>query len=208
MKDFIKKNYKKIIVILLLLTFTLIAYLIKADLINGFDSFIYKYLSIGISANVTQIYKIVTFLSSAIMVIIITILIFIIFKNKIYGKLVSLNLINVVVINQVLKIVFSRERPNILMLVDEKGYSFPSGHAMTSTAFYGFLIYLIWQTNLKKDKKYLFTIILLSIILTVCISRIYLGVHYASDVVAGICLSLVYLIIYVNLIKKYLFKSN
>lgn len=201
---FLKEHYKLIVSFIFLLCFIFIAFLIKKNYISNFDNFIYHYLSLGISPKLTNIYKIITSLSSAIMVVVVAILMFVLIKNKKYGILSSINLINVVLLNQLLKIIFSRERPNILMLIDEKGYSFPSGHAMTSTAFYGFIIYLIWKTNIKQDKKILFTVILSSIILLVSISRIYLGVHYASDVIGGICISLVYLIFYINLIKKYL----
>lgn len=200
----LKEHYKLILSFIFLLCLIFIAFLIKKNYISNFDNFVYHYLSLGISPKLTNIYKIITSLSSAIMVVVVAILMLVLIKNKKYGILSSINLINVVLLNQLLKIIFSRERPNILMLIDEKGYSFPSGHAMTSTAFYGFIIYLIWKTNIKQDKKILFTVILSSIILLVSISRIYLGVHYASDVIGGICISLVYLIFYINLIKKYL----
>lgn len=197
---------KKILGCFIFLFIILIITLIKMKKIEIFDSFIYHYFSLGISEHTTNLYLFFTFLCSSIIMIIITVLCFLIFKNKKIPKLILLNLINVVFLNQVLKIIFVRKRPNILMLIEEKGYSFPSGHAMTSTAVYGFFIYLIWQSKMNNDKKILMTVLLSGLIILICSSRIYLGVHYASDVLAGILISILYLIIYTSFVKKYIEK--
>ena len=202
------KYRKKILEFILLFLIILIIYLIKTEKIEMFDSFIYHYFSLGISDTTTSLYLFFTFLCSAITMITITILCLLFFKNKKAAKLVLLNLINVIVLNQTMKAIFARERPNILMLIDEKGYSFPSGHAMTSTAVYGFFIYLIWQSKMSNDKKILSTVLFGGLIFLICSSRIYLGVHYASDVVAGILISTLYLMIYISLTKKYIEKDK
>ena len=79
------------------------------------------------------------------------------------------------------------------------GYSFPSGHSMISMAFYGLIIYYVWK-NVKNIKIRNITCILLSIlILLIGISRIYLGVHYASDVLGGFIISIAYLIVFITI---------
>ena len=84
-------------------------------------------------------------------------------------------------------------------MLDLSTYSFPSGHSMISVAFYGFIGYLFLHS--KRDKKIRIFVIISAMILTLLIgiSRIYLGVHYASDVLAGFVLSLAYLILFVSI---------
>lgn len=94
-------------------------------------------------------------------------------------------LIGATVLNEALKVFFHRQRPSLIHLVQVSGLSYPSGHAMISFSFYGLLICLLWL-NLRKPVLRFFLICLLVIlILLIGISRIYLGVHYPSDVVAG-----------------------
>lgn len=78
-----------------------------------------------------------------------------------------------------------RPRPDAEHLVEASTMSFPSGHAMSSIAFFGFLIYLVWRLVSTKWLRWLLSIVLLLLILAIGFSRIYLGVHYPSDVLAG-----------------------
>lgn len=87
--------------------------------------------------------------------------------------------------NIVLKRVFNRARPSLDHLVTVNTLSYPSGHAMSATAFYGFLIYLCLRYRMRRWLKVLLVIVLTVIILSIGLSRIYLGVHYPSDVAAG-----------------------
>lgn len=104
--------------------------------------------------------------------------------------------------NQGLKYSIKRLRPEHLRLIKQGGYSFPSGHAMVSIAIYGFLIYLVNQKIKKKSLKILLTILLVIGILSIGISRIYVGVHYPSDVVAGYLLALSILLLVIDGYKK------
>jgi len=86
----------------------------------------------------------------------------------------------------VLKTAFQRARPDIQHLIAVGGYSFPSGHAMVATVFYGMLGYLIWL-NLRERSKTAWIVPVLTalLIFSIGVSRIYLGVHFPSDVLAG-----------------------
>lgn len=98
-------------------------------------------------------------------------------------------------LNYALKNIFHRARPDIQHLVNAGGYSFPSGHAMVSATFYGMLGYLIWLNLHERNKPSWYVIVVTSIfIAAIGVSRIYLGVHFPSDVVAGFAAGGVWLI--------------
>jgi len=95
-----------------------------------------------------------------------------------------------VLTNIVLKNFFSRPRPSVLWLVEETGFSFPSGHMMAATMFYGLCIYFLFLSHQKRFIKVIGYLFFCSFILLIGISRIYLGVHYASDILGGFLVSL------------------
>lgn len=171
--------------------------IIKLDII-GYN-LISKFL---ITDFVTPIAKIITNLGGAIFLVILTIVLFIVIKNKKIGIAIILNLFTITFLNLLLKNIIQRPRPTEFRIIDESGYSFPSGHSMVSMAFYGFLIYLVYQ-YIKNQNLKIALIILLSILpILIGISRIYLGVHYTTDVMGGFLVSISYLIIYTRLFKK------
>jgi membrane-associated phospholipid phosphatase len=83
------------------------------------------------------------------------------------------------------KIIWQRPRPVEIAVYIEKSWSFPSGHAVLAVSLYGFLIYFFWKYLKKQSHKILALVFGLLIILAVGFSRLYLGVHYLSDVLAG-----------------------
>jgi undecaprenyl-diphosphatase len=89
------------------------------------------------------------------------------------------------ILNSALKNYFSRERPNILRLISEASYSFPSGHAMINASFYTMLILLILKFIKDKTKRIALSTICVVQVIAIGFSRIYLGVHYAGDVLGG-----------------------
>ncbi len=113
-----------------------------------------------------------------------------------------------VLLNVGIKALLTRPRPVALpALVVESGYSFPSGHSMAAAAFYGFAIYLLWRKVSSRRVKHWGTALLLAVIALVGASRVYLGVHYASDVVAGFLVSSVYLLVFTSFVSAY-FQGN
>lgn len=204
MKIFVKRYLKFIVLAILVFIFAFVVHELFDDKLTSFDENIHSFIMNFESSFMTETFKTISFLSSPVFLIILSVFLFFIFRNKKYGLLSFCNLVFIVLLNQLLKFVFERPRPSNWMLIEESGYSFPSGHAMVSAAFYGILIYLIWQTNIDKKYKKIWTIVLSILILLIGLSRIYLGVHYASDIIAGFTISLSYVIVATTLINYYL----
>lgn len=145
--------------------------------------------------------KLFSFLGSFWCLLLISLIFIIFIKNKKYCSFIILNLGLVTLINQGLKILIRRLRPDYA-LVDEFGFSFPSGHAMVSLAFYGLIIYLL-NKNIQNNKLKISIIIVLNIlIIGIGLSRVYLGVHYFSDVLAGFFLAIFYLIVLLSFYER------
>lgn len=115
------------------------------------------------------------------------------------GMFCALNLVLVALLNVVLKELVQRPRPEHINLVTETGFSFPSGHSMVAMAFFGLLVWLVWKYEKDRTMRFACCAGFSLVILLIGISRIYLGVHYASDVLAGFCISLAWLALYTSI---------
>jgi undecaprenyl-diphosphatase len=94
----------------------------------------------------------------------------------------------------ILKNLFGRQRPDIPLLREAAGLSFPSGHAFMSVTFYGLMIYIVWETIKRPWLKITLAVLLVLLIHIIGFSRIYLRVHYASDVIAGFATGFLWLV--------------
>lgn len=186
--------WEKTILILSLATFIFLSILVITDNVKWFDNAIYSFIILFKCDFFTTIFKCITSLCSIEFILVFTVLMLIFSKKR--GKIFTFNIMFCVIINQMTKHIFVRSRPIDINLITESGYSFPSGHSMASVAFYGYFIYEVLRSSMDKYKKIIIVSLLVLIILLIGISRIYLGVHYASDVLAGFTLSTAYLIIY------------
>lgn len=174
------------------------------NLINTIDEAIYNLIIKLMAINTTKIMIFISFLGSAVALITLSIGFILLLKNKRDSKYIAINLTLVFILNRIIKAIIARPRPEILRLVQEDGYSFPSGHSMVSMGFYGFLIYLIFKNIQNKKLKYPLIIFLSILILLIGISRIYLGVHYFTDVLGGFIIAIIYLIFFI----KFVYKNN
>lgn len=205
LKRIIEKNYKWIIAFLCLI----IVLMMLEDIFENeqltLDMVVYRLVILNLrSEPLTKIMKVITNLSSAYVLIAITIGTLLFVKNKKVGLCVASNLVITTLLNQLLKYIIQRPRPDGYRLIAESGYSFPSGHSMVSMAFYGLIIYLIWKMVKNKKIKYISCGILGLLIPMIGFSRIYLGVHYASDVIGGFAISIVYLLLFTNIARSVL----
>ena len=164
-----------------------------------------KYL---ISDTLTPFAKLITNFANMYFLIVSSIVLTIAIKNKKIGLTIFINLGLSALVNFILKQILQRPRPIEHRIIDETGYSLPSGHSMVSMAFYGFLIYLIYKNVKNRYLKIILIFLLSTLIISIGISRIYLGVHYTSDVIAGFLVAITYLIIYTHSIKNIISKNE
>jgi len=122
-------------------------------------------------------------------------------------KIPSVALSSVIVMS-ILKMLFNRSRPLMPLLEPARGLSFPSGHAMSSVTFFGLLIYYVYRKEKNPTLKVLYISLLTTLILVIGLSRVYLRVHYASDVLAGFCAGIIWLTIALWLLRKLEFYSK
>ena len=198
------KKYKIPIIILLSIIITIITIRVMTTDELLIDKIAYKLFVEKLrTPSLNNLMKIIATISNTPATVIFIILLLIFIKNKKVALTIPINLLIITSINQILKLIFQRPRPLGYRLLEIGEYSFPSGHAMTSMALYGLLIYLAYKLVKNKNLKVLFITISIFMIIIIGISRIYLGVHYFSDVLVGWSLSIIYLIIYINILKKY-----
>ncbi len=199
--EFFKKNSKWLILIVGLILFFVILEDVLDEEIHEFDNAIYSIVSKWINEPTTIIAKIITTIGSSYVIIPVYIISVVCLWKKKIGKYIGVNLIIIFFSNQLLKNIIQRPRPEGFRIVEQSGYSFPSGHSMVSMAFYGLFIYLIHKKVKNPIIKWTYNIALSLLIILIGLSRIYLGVHYASDVVAGFCLSISYLLLFTHVIE-------
>ncbi|MEG1990419.1 MAG: phosphatase PAP2 family protein [Clostridia bacterium] len=198
-----KKSKIQIIIVFVVICIIIILGTFYRKEIYTIDNFILNFIRQFANNNLTEIMKVISNMCSATILCIISLFILVFLKKKSIGLIISLNLGLVASLNYILKIIFTRQRPINLMLVKEAGYSFPSGHAMTSIAFYGLLIYFSNKYMKNKYIKNIIKFVLTLLIILIGFSRLYLGVHYPSDVIAGFILGYIYLKLFILSMKKY-----
>ncbi len=178
-------------------------FLLKKD---DIDSTVFNFLATHVSNRHTEIMEAITFLGNhnflipANLVLIIYFLV--IRKHRWYSIKIPVVAIGGVTMMALLKFVFSRPRPLIPLLEPARGFSFPSGHAMMSFSFYGVLIFMVYENVRNQYLKWGLIIALLFLIFLIGLSRVYLRVHYASDVIAGFAAGFIWVVLSLSVVGR------
>lgn len=168
------------------------------------------------SAWLTPIMKVITYMGNWQTITMICLFLLIIKKTRItYGVPLSIGALFVSLANKGIKAIVMRPRPDAEMfLIEQGGWSFPSGHAITSMFFFGMLIWLIRRNSRISDGEQdgsksidhrtadVLTVLLAIPMLLIGVSRVYLGVHYPTDVLAGWCLGIIVIVVMSEVIKS------
>ena len=196
----------------MLLVFWWIADEIVLEKETRFDAFIFQKLSFFTSPFTTRLMIFFTFFGSSMFLRPTYTLLtayFLFFKKNI-GMSLKIAVIGIstsVVLNFV-KDIFKRSRPIDPLIPNVGGFSFPSGHSFSAFTFAGLIIYILWQSNVKKGWKYLSSILLILFAACIAFSRVYLRVHYPSDIIAGFCLSILWLSLSLWVLSKITARFN
>lgn len=187
--------------LLVLLVCTIVFVALLGEVLEGeimrLDTMAYRFFVETLRSDVlTPVVEGITSLASVVVLAVMAAVIAALAPGKAPGWCVTVNLVCVVALNTLLKAVVQRPRPEGFRLVAESGYSFPSGHSMVAMAFFGLLIWMIWRYHKRDAMRIVWCVFFGLVIAAVGMSRIYLGVHYASDVIAGFCVSLAWLAFY------------
>lgn len=188
-----KKKYLVLISILLVIFLSMLG-IVLFDKNLTFDMSIYNFIISFRCDFLDTLFKAITACGNPLTIVSLVVIFIVAFRNK-DALLLSISALDSIVLNTIIKHIVRRDRPSVVRLVIEKGYSFPSGHAMIAVCVYGFLFYLAFKRIKNKYLRNIICIVLGILTLGIGISRIYVGVHYASDIIAGYALAFIEVIL-------------
>jgi undecaprenyl-diphosphatase len=196
-----------IISILSFLVFGFLAYTISAKKVLEFDTAIISFVQGYEGPGLTFIMKVFSIIGDtpAVIILSLVVLFFLykVLKHRSELVLFIIALCGSAILNLLLKYFFQRTRPEIHRLVEIEGYSFPSGHAMNACTVYTIIAFLLWHNIATKTGRTILIIVSAIMILSIGISRIYLGVHYPSDIIGGYLASGFWITIAIWYFQKY-----
>ena len=196
-----RENRMIIVLSIALLVFVYLLQNVMSGDIRRIDGIAYQFFVVRLRRDwLTPIMQSFTSLSAPVVLAVMLIVVAAFAPGRMPGRFAAANLVGIVALNDALKEIVQRPRPEGFRLIAETGYSFPSGHSMVAVAFYGFLIWLIIRFEEDRLQRWIWSLALFFVVIMIGISRVYLGVHYFSDVVAGYCVAAVWLVVFTRII--------
>lgn len=172
-----------------LTAFALLASIIDTKIIETFDMKIIDEIQEMKEPYLTSIMRFFSYIGNTVSVMIISLIIlvilYIVFKQRKELILFIIVLVGSTGFNLLLKALFQRERPTLYTMIEEEGFSFPSGHSMAALSLYGIVSFLLWRHIPKKMGRVVLILTSTAFILIIGFSRIYLGAHFPSDIIGA-----------------------
>lgn len=207
MKEGEKKKVKEIslkaivvsiLFLIAIFSFAFLAQEIVLEKKDLFDSTVFNFFKPHSSPGFIQLMKALGFFGSAYFLLpaYVAIVIWLLWKRR-KEDAINVGILGVssYLLKTILKNIFHRERPGLPLSEPISNFSFPSGHALSSFIFCSVVIYLVWKGNLQMGWKVIFSIMLILFSFSIGISRIVLRYHFASDVIAGLCIGFAWVIL-------------
>jgi undecaprenyl-diphosphatase len=184
--------------LLAFLIFSFIANEMVLENENNLDKVVFHKLAVITNPGMTQVMESITFFGSSYFLLpayIILSVYFLVFRKsrRLSMEVFAMGAISTVILFS-LKAIFHRPRPIDPLVRKVMGFSFPSGHSFSSFTFFGLLIYILWNIEVNSTLRWILTVLFFLLACAVAFSRVYLHVHYASDVIAGFCLCIVWMV--------------
>jgi undecaprenyl-diphosphatase len=189
------------------MAFGYLAFLIRAEKLLLFDSAIISYIQGLESPGLTVVMEVFTTIGSVPVVLPLSLLVLLILYKLLRHRkeliLFAAVMVGSPILNQLLKVFFQRARPDLNRLIEIGGYSFPSGHAMNAFTLYGILTFLLWRHIPVRWGRTILLLFSTVFILAIGISRIYLGVHFPSDIIGGYLAASFWLTVSIWVFQRY-----
>jgi membrane-associated phospholipid phosphatase len=198
-----------IVLVLFVIALTAFVYITRRVFVldkTKLDTNVFNYLQSHVSERNNDIMEVFTFLGTHQFLIPanLSLIAYFLFikKHKWYSIKIPAIALSSLGLMFLLKGLFDRKRPSVPLLFHAKGLSFPSGHALMSVTFYGLIIYIIFKSVKNPTIKWSLIGLLIILIMIIGMSRVYLRVHYATDVIAGYCIGFLWLVFTVWMLNK------
>ncbi len=178
--------------------FIFLWYLVFGEQDLSFDKRVFEALAPFINPENTEKMVALTFLADQYFLVPANLLLaiwFLVRRRRWYSLKVPVVALGSVTLMYGLKLLFSRPRPANPVYEAAAGFSFPSGHAMSALTFYGLIIYLVWRFVKNNLLRWMLTLGLSLLVISIAFSRVYLRVHFASDVLAGMAAGVIWLVV-------------
>jgi undecaprenyl-diphosphatase len=194
-----------VILLLAISGFQGLSILISRNQLKHFDESIIQVIQGWENPVLTKIAELISRIGSSSvtipLIIVVAIVLFVLLKHRKELILLIGGMLGSTLLNELLKRLYHRARPDIHRIVQEQGFSFPSGHSMAAFTLYAILTFILWRHIPKRGGRIALIVFGLSMILCIGLSRIYLGVHYPSDVLGGYWVSACWVTICIRLFR-------
>ena len=187
-----------------LVAFAVLLVCVVKDCAAGFDDPVREWFYSLRGPAITGVAIVITTLANKYVFIGLCLLLLILPQTRMtFGIPLSVGALVTMLMNSLIKHLVERPRPEVVHLVTEHGFSFPSGHSITSMFFYGLAIWLVWRYVDNQTAKWILTVLLAIPMFLVGPTRIYLGVHFPTDVLGAWCLGFAAIVLFIEIVCVY-----